>query len=84
MINKLFQKQRKKIEEIDEKIIKLLEERFSLVQQIGIIKKENKLKIVDPEREKKLIEKISKSSILSSTFIKNLYKLIFDQSYKFQ
>lgn len=79
-----FSKQRKKIERIDHKIVKLLEERFSIVGAIGLIKKEKNIKIIDSKREQELLERISQSSTLSPDFIKKLYKLIFNQSYKLQ
>ena len=51
---------RKKINEIDEKMAKLFEERMEASKEVALYKKENALPIVDKMREKELILKISK------------------------
>ncbi|MFX0135159.1 MAG: prephenate dehydratase [Candidatus Hodarchaeota archaeon] len=53
-------KTRKKIDELNEKIALLLDERISLVKEIGNIKNKNKIPIIDKERENQIIEKLSK------------------------
>ncbi|MBN3490831.1 chorismate mutase [Acholeplasma equirhinis] len=40
------------IDQTDKELVRLLEERFKLVREIGHYKKENNLPIFDPEREK--------------------------------
>lgn len=47
---------RSEINEIDRKIVKLLEKRFDFVLQVGHYKKEKNLPIFDPERENMIIE----------------------------
>jgi len=49
---------RKKIDEIDEEILRLLNERAKLAKEIGEIKKRNNLEIYVPERERAIFEKI--------------------------
>ena len=51
---------RKKINEIDEKMAKLFEERMEASKEVALYKKENALPIVDKMREKELILKNSK------------------------
>ncbi len=48
---------RKKIDEIDEKIMKLFEERMKTVVDVALYKKENGLEIFQADREKQVIEK---------------------------
>lgn len=50
-------KNRKKINKIDKKLIKLLEQRLDIVEEIKIYKKENNIKIYDSEREKIIFQK---------------------------
>ena len=55
----LFQKlrgTRRKIDLIDRKFLNLLNQRLTLAQEIGRIKKEMGAKIYDPKREKKVLE----------------------------
>ena len=51
---------------------------WSYVKEIGIIKKKNKLPIIDKERENKIIEKLSKLNYKSAQFqdIKNIFEKI--------
>ncbi len=46
---------RNKIKEIDKKLVELLLERIKVVQQIGQIKIEKKMHIIDKEREQEVI-----------------------------
>ena len=56
---------RKKIDEIDEKLLVLFKERLEVSKQIGILKKKYKMNIFDPEREKQII---------STLYEKNYYR----------
>jgi len=49
---------RKKINSIDDKIVKLLNDRAKASQEIGRIKTENKKSIYSPEREKEVLERL--------------------------
>ena len=49
-----------------------------------LLGKERALKIIDPKREKEIIEGKIKKSNLNEDFVKKLYKLIFSESYKNQ
>ncbi len=75
---------RNMIELIDNKILKLLEKRFSFAKNIGKIKQEKDLKIIDKPREERLINILTRESELSPDFIESLYKLIFKESYNIQ
>ena len=47
---------RKKIDEIDDKLLILLKERLAVSKKIGEIKKKNNMPIYDPVREQAIIE----------------------------
>jgi monofunctional chorismate mutase len=49
-------KARTEINSIDKEIVKLLEKRFNIVNEIGIYKAEQNLPIYDEDREKHVIE----------------------------
>ncbi|MFP4051563.1 MAG: chorismate mutase [Thermoplasmata archaeon] len=48
---------RERIDEIDEEILKLLDERAAVAKEIGEIKKEKDILITDTEREKVVLER---------------------------
>ena len=47
---------RKKIDEIDDKLLILLKERLEVSKKLGEIKKKNNMPIYDPVREQEIIE----------------------------
>lgn len=53
-----LEKLRVDIDKVDTKLTKLLEDRFAIVSQIGKVKMENNLPIVDPKRSSLVIEKV--------------------------
>ena len=71
---------RNKIDKIDDKIIKLLDERMIISKQVGIYKKNNDVVLTHPNRESEIINKLSQSSSLSTNEISTLYKIIFEIS----
>ncbi|HMB66278.1 MAG TPA: prephenate dehydrogenase/arogenate dehydrogenase family protein, partial [Patescibacteria group bacterium] len=75
---------RNMISEIDERIFELLETRMKHCRNIGRIKNEEGRAKVDPNREKELIQKQVRKTKLNPDFIKNVYKLLFRESYKKQ
>jgi chorismate mutase len=76
---------RKDINQIDDKIIKLLEERGSLVQLIGKIKRKFNVDIYQPEREKEIIDRMkNKSKILNQENIESIWKEIIKASRNLQ
>jgi len=50
---------RSAIDKIDEKILDLINERLLLAQQIGHIKKQRSIRIVDKDREKEIINRLA-------------------------
>lgn len=53
-----IQKLRKKIDEVDENILRLLGERSEICRSIGLLKKENCIPITDPIRESEVFSNI--------------------------
>ena len=76
--------QRNLIEEIDNLLFGFLEKRMECSVEIGKTKKKAGEGIVDKNREEELVKKQSSRSKLNPKFIKNIYKLLFKESYKRQ
>ena len=47
---------RKKIDEIDDKLLVLFKERLEVSKKIGLLKKKHNMKIFDPQREQEIID----------------------------
>lgn len=69
---------REGINNIDHQLMELLDKRFELVKQVGAYKKENKLPIVDNDRQKFILEKANNFN--NSSSIKKIYQKIFTTS----
>ena len=76
---------RKKIDNIDEKIVSLLRERMETSAKVGQYKKENKLPIYDPSRESELFDRVaSLAGKELSSYTRVLYSTITDISRSYQ
>ena len=73
---------RKKIDQIDNSIFNLLEERYTNIIQIALYKKENNICILDKTRENKIFDNIEKLCIDKNEkeYIKLIYKYILNIS----
>jgi chorismate mutase/prephenate dehydratase len=67
---------RKQVENIDLQILKLLEERLSIVSKIGEIKKTNKIPIYNKEREEEVITKLKSYNLINSDYIDLIWAYI--------
>ncbi|MEJ2249299.1 MAG: chorismate mutase [Candidatus Lokiarchaeota archaeon] len=68
---------RSKIDEIDNKLITLLDKRGQIAQKIGMIKKDLGLEIYQPERENIIIERIvALSKVFNESSIRSIWKKI--------
>lgn len=76
--NNNIMKHRKRIDEIDRKIIALLEERVKEAKKIGEIKKSKGKPIHDPEREKEVINNALASTNLNARFVEEIFRLIIE------
>ena len=73
---------RKRIDEIDEQLAKLLSERSCCVIEIGKIKRQKQLPVYDPEREKEILERLLRDNPgpLENEALKRLFERILDES----
>ena len=70
---------RKKIDEVDTKIVKLIAERIRIAEQVGKEKKKQGIQIEDREREKVVLEKvksIAHSENISQEDLGSIYRQI--------
>ena len=68
---------RKKIDEIDDKLLALFKERIEVSRKIGLLKKNYKMKIFDAQREKEIIDSCTQNinedeKIYIEKFLRNL------------
>ncbi len=77
---------RKRIDEIDKKIVELLNKRADLSHEVGKVKKEKNLEIIDFSREKEVFNKVLKFSNkkIPDEDLKNIYREIIASSRKLQ
>tara|TARA_B100000700_G_C14978896_1_gene825323 strand:- start:1062 stop:1319 length:258 start_codon:yes stop_codon:yes gene_type:complete len=82
-MNKEIETIRKKIDTIDREVFQLLIDRLNAVTDIGEIKKQKGLPILDQNREQAIYDKIDSSfSEKEATFLKNIYQSIITESKK--
>lgn len=70
---------RKKIDLVDQKLIKALAERVKLVVKVGKIKKANNLPVLDQKRWQEVLEtrlKLAQSKGLSQKFFKQIFDIL--------
>jgi monofunctional chorismate mutase len=84
MDDRTFILHRKKIDEIDHELVKLIGERLDSAKEIGKYKKKNGIKIVDKKREKEILNDRIKNSRLSKEFTKKLFSVIIHESRRVQ
>lgn len=71
-------KLRKQINDLDDKIMFLLNQRFELSHQIGVAKSSSNMQILDNSREKEVLNKTSQFS--RSPHLNAIYKAIIEES----
>jgi len=71
---------RKKIDELDRKLVTLLNERAAAVVEIGRLKRNTSLPIYEPEREREVIANVQRSSTgpLAERDLGQIYERIMD------
>ena len=86
-VNKDIKDLRAEIDELDQKILKLLKQRFHATQKIGKVKKSIRSNILDEKRESEIfvnLIKTGKNLKISDDFIISLWKQIIEYSYQVQ
>ena len=76
----LMESIRKDIEDIDIKILELLNERFKKAELVAKYKKNNNLPILDESREKMLLDKLREKNIINPNYIFPIWNEIFNIS----
>ena len=72
---------RRKIDKIDDELIRLFEQRMNIAAEIAEYKKENNLPVFDPVREEQKLNELSgKAEERNKKYITALYSLIFELS----
>ena len=72
-----MQNLREQIDEIDQKILILLKERFDIAKSIALFKKESKtIDVFDSNREKEIIKNLKDKKILDDIIIEDIWKEI--------
>ena len=71
---------RQEINNIDDQIIKLFDQRMDLCKKVGVFKKSNNIKITHSNREEEIINRLSTTidiNNLTKDDIRKLYEIIF-------
>jgi chorismate mutase-like protein len=73
---------RRKIDEIDRRLVELLNERSSCVLEIGRLKKTDGMALYQPERERQVLDAAEKANQgpLSEAAIRRLFERILDEA----
>ena len=84
--SKKIEKLRKEIDEVDQKLMNLLLERFSITKKIGQVKTSNSIIIDDNDRENNIINHLSNkaNNDLRKEDIADIFKLMFNISKNLQ
>jgi chorismate mutase-like protein len=77
---------RKKIDDLDRRLVELLNERARAAQEIGRLKRNTQMPIYEPEREKKIFENVSQHNPgpLPNAQLRMIYERIIDVMRKLQ
>lgn len=77
---------RNEIDEIDQKILALLNQRAEIVKNVGILKAQAGLPIIDQNREAEILQKLTKQSngVLKDRQIIRIYAEILQESREIQ
>jgi len=73
---------RKEIDRLDQELLRIFNERAGLALKIGEIKKERGMPVYDPEREKRIFERMSAANPgpLENEAITRLFERVIDES----
>ncbi len=67
-------KYRDEIDQLDQEIIHLIDQRLEIVKQVGEYKRENQLAVLDQGRETKIYTKIDQQNLKNPDEIKAIYQ----------
>ncbi len=69
----MLDKYRTEIDQIDNQILNLLDERFELTKQVGEYKKEHNIEVLNSNREQIIINKIKELNLMHEEEVINVY-----------
>ena len=75
---------RNKIDDVDDKLIKLFYERMELSGKVAQYKKDNNLSVANKSREREIITRLTKNAGDLEMYVRILYSTIFDLSRSYQ
>jgi chorismate mutase-like protein len=77
---------RERIDEIDRRLVELLNERTTIVEEIGRVKKDANLAIYEPKRESQVFENITSHNAgpLNADGLKRIFERIIDEMRRVQ
>ena len=77
---------RKKIDEVDLKLVELINQRAAAAREIGKLKNDTNLPIYEPDREKRILENVKKANggPLPDSEIQHVFERIIDVMRKLQ
>lgn len=83
MMNRI-EKLRKRVDRVDNRIFKLLVKRYGLVSKIGEQKRQNKLSVIDRDRETNILRRfrILVEDDFLYRYIEKIYRAVFESSYE--
>lgn len=73
---------RRDIDEVDREILQLVARRMQLVLQVGDYKRKHELSVYDPERERRMLERLCNSSPapLTAESARRIFERLIDES----
>lgn len=73
---------RRSIDELDARILQLVAERVKVVLEVGRFKRENNLAAYDPERERKMLERLCGQAPepLDADTVRRIFERLIDES----
>ena len=83
----MFEVQRDKIDKLDQEILRLLGERFQVVREVGHIKSQNDITIVQSARVDDVLDKVAALAVkndLSPDLIRHIYTLMIDYAHNIE
>jgi len=75
---------RQKIDEIDDRLLELLAQRFAVSQEIGALKKEQSLSVLQTTRYQDILKRHGGVAGLSDDFVRRLFELVHTESIRQQ
>lgn len=71
---------RSQINQIDDQILQLLDQRFSVTKKVGEYKRENNIEVLNQNREQQIIDKIIGMNLTNEKEVLEMYKFLMDVS----